>query len=175
VGVDVDRIAAGGGGRFAAISFAWANGVELPEPGKNDPSRRLGIFSQIKRDGRIRAMTKITITAQRPGSPDTMYAASTDACTSVGRTAGAALDALSEKIGGTYSGAVVVLQNLRADEFFTVAQQQRLEELLTKWRLARDSGHTLPTDEQAELESLVDRELEGSARRVESAASQIRP
>jgi len=120
-------------------------------------------------------MTKITITAQRPGSPDAMYAASTDACTSVGQTAGAALDALSEQIGGTHSGTVVVLQNLRGDEFFTVAEQQRLEELLKKWRLARDSGHTLPIDEQAELESLVDRELEGSARRVESAASQIRP
>jgi len=99
-----------------------------------------------------------------------MYAASTDACTSVGQTAGAALDALSEQIGGTCSGAVVVLQNLRGGEFFTVAEQQRLEELLTKWRLARGSEHTLPNEEQAELESLVDRESEGSARRVESAA-----
>jgi hypothetical protein len=120
-------------------------------------------------------MTKITITAQRPGSPDTMYTASTDARVSVGRTAGAALDALSEQIGGTHGGTLVVLQNLRGDEFFTVAEQQRIEELLTKWRLARDSGHTLPTDEQAELEALVNRELEGSAQRVESAASQIRP
>jgi hypothetical protein len=85
------------------------------------------------------------------------------------------LDALSEKIGGTYSGTVVVLQNLRGDEFFTVAQQQRLEDLLEKWRLTRDSEHTLPSDEQAELEALVDRELEGSALRVESAASQLRP
>ena len=120
-------------------------------------------------------MTKITITAQRPGSPDTLYAASTDDCTSVGRTAGAALDALSEQIGGTNGGTVVVLQNLRGDEFFTAAQQQRLEELSAKWRLAIDSGQTLPKDEQAELESLVDRELEGSALRVESATSQIRP
>lgn len=84
----------------------------------------------------------------------------------MGQTAGAALDALSKQIGGTYSGTVVVLQNLRGDEFFAVAEQQRLEELLTKWRVARGCGHTLPADEQTELESLVDRELEGSARRL---------
>jgi hypothetical protein len=82
-------------------------------------------------------MMKITITAQRPGSPDTMYTASTDGCASVGRTAGAALDALSEQIGGTHSGTVVVLQNLRGDEFFTVAEQQRLEELSTRIQTGR--------------------------------------
>jgi hypothetical protein len=45
---------------------------------------------------------------------------------------------------------------MRPDELFTAAQQQRLAELLARWREARDGGTPLPREEQAELDALVD-------------------
>jgi hypothetical protein len=57
------------------------------------------------------------------------------------------------------------------DDFFTAAQQQRLSELMSKWRTARDSGGSLPLEEQSELESLVEAELLASAERAKRALS----
>jgi hypothetical protein len=37
--------------------------------------------------------------------------------------------------------------------------QRRLAQLMNRWWQARDSGHTLPPDEQAELEALAQAEL----------------
>ena len=71
-------------------------------------------------------------------------------------------------IGEEESTSLIIVQSLRPDRFFTAAQQQRLGELMTKWRTARDSGARLPTDEQAELEQLVNAELEGAGLRAES-------
>ena len=44
--------------------------------------------------------------------------------------------------------ATIVVQNLRPDEFFTFAQQQRLQELLALWRASRDSGRPMPATRQ---------------------------
>ena len=79
-------------------------------------------------------MTRVTIVAENPGSPDTKFRASTRKRESIGPTAGAALDALANQLGESESGTLIVIQNLRPDEFFTAAQQQRLSELLVKWR-----------------------------------------
>lgn len=57
---------------------------------------------------------------------------------------------------------------MHPDKFFTAEQQKRLAHLMSKWRTARDSGSKLSTDQQAELETLIDAELEGSAKRVEA-------
>ena len=43
----------------------------------------------------------------------------------------------------------------RGDQFFTVAQLMRLEELMNCWRMASDQHAVLPADYQAELEALV--------------------
>jgi hypothetical protein len=55
---------------------------------------------------------------------------------------------------------------LRPDCFFTAKQQRRLEELMTNWRRARDASVSLPPEDQAELESLVDAELRAAAGRA---------
>jgi hypothetical protein len=70
---------------------------------------------------------------------------------------------------GATSAVFILDCKMEPDEFFTAEQQQRLEELLSRWRVARDGGRQFPSEEQAELEALVEAQLEGSARRVEAA------
>lgn len=119
-------------------------------------------------------MTKVMIVADRPHAPDTTFRAIAREAESVGPTPGAALDALNEQLGGKEAGSLIVLQNLGPDEFFTAAQQQRMEALLVKWRAARSGGASLGESEQAELESLVNAELDGSARRAAAMARELR-
>ena len=57
--------------------------------------------------------------------------------------------------------------NVCQDRFFTAVQQQRLQELMAKWRAARDSDQSLPADEQTELEQLVDAEVKAAGLRAE--------
>ncbi len=58
-------------------------------------------------------------------------------------------------------------EQLQPDEFFTAKQQKQLGKLMTQWRVARDAEQTLPTEEQKELEELIDAELAGTAKRAE--------
>lgn len=92
---------------------------------------------------------------------------------SFGETVGEALDAMTEELELTGGNAVVYVQDFRPDEFFNEVQQSRLAELMQKWRDARDAGKTLAGEEQAELEKLIETELEGSARRAEKLANQL--
>ena len=53
----------------------------------------------------------------------------------------------------------------RPDRFFDARQQQRLAELMERWRAARDAGTEPPAEEQAELEALIEEEVRASGRR----------
>lgn len=119
-------------------------------------------------------MTAITILPEKLGTVETIYRALAGERESVGRSAGEALDALTAQLSDDEAGMVVVIQNLRPDGFFTAAQQQRLEELMTRWRTARDAGGTLAEEEQVELQSLVDTELDAARRRAEMTIREIR-
>lgn len=50
--------------------------------------------------------------------------------------------------------------------FFTAEQQVRLSELMDLWRAARDRRQTLPPEQQAELDSLVEAELRAATERT---------
>ena len=113
-------------------------------------------------------MTTIAILPDNPGSPTTAYRAVAGKKQSVGKSAGQALDALTAQLGEGESGTLVVVQNLRPDRFFTAAQQQRLEELMRRWRTARDGNMALSASEQAELESLIDAELAAAMERTKA-------
>jgi hypothetical protein len=65
------------------------------------------------------------------------------------------------------------VQSLRPDRFFTAAQQQRLDALMARWRTLRDQGATLPADEHAELEALIEAELQASAARTAALADAL--
>ena len=105
-------------------------------------------------------MTRVTIVAENPGSPNAVFRASARKCESVGRTPGAALDELTSQLGESDTGTLVVVQNFRPDSFFSAAQQKRLQELLNIWRTARASGQSMSPQDRAELEELADAELE---------------
>ena len=113
-------------------------------------------------------MTTISIIPENPGASETIWRAAAGGKESLGRTAGEALDALTAQLDEETSGTLVIVQRFRPDQFFTAEQQQRLTELMSRWRTARDMGKTLPPDEQAELEALVEAQLEGSAQRAEA-------
>jgi hypothetical protein len=83
-----------------------------------------------------------------------------------GRTPGEALDALTSQLGAEKTGAAVILQPFLPDRHFPAEQRERLSALMARWRDARDAGRTLPAAEQAELETLVEAELQGSAERA---------
>jgi hypothetical protein len=83
----------------------------------------------------------------------------------IGSTAGAALDALTEKLADTPSSQLLVLQSFSPDWLFTVEQQHRLADLMEQWRYARDRDQTLPIAQQAELDTLVEAELKAATAR----------
>ena len=100
---------------------------------------------------------------------DIMYRAVAGTRQAVARTAGGALDALTAQLPPEESGTLVVVHNHRPDQFFTAQQQQRLGELMQRWRSARDEGQSLPAAEQAELTALVEAEVRASGERAAAA------
>ena len=120
-------------------------------------------------------MTTIAILPESPGTQGTRFRAIAGPKQSVGRTAGEALDALTPQLDDSQTGTLVVVQQLRPDQFFTAEQHQRLEELMARWRQARDAGTPLPPTEQAELDALVEAELRASAKRAAALVHGLAP
>lgn len=85
---------------------------------------------------------------------------------SEGRSVGEALDALTVQLSDEESGTMVIVQNFRPDRFFTAQQRNRLAELMVQWREARESGSDMPEREKAEMDALVDAELEAATKRA---------
>jgi len=118
-------------------------------------------------------MTKVAILPETSVDGDTTYRAVAGAHQAVAKTAGAALDALTAKLPPEESGTLVVVQNHKPDRFFTAQQQKRLEELMRRWRTARDTGKTLSSSEHAELNALVDAEVQASGERAAAALADL--
>jgi len=101
---------------------------------------------------------------------DVHYHAVAGARQSEGRTAGEALDALTTQLPEEDSGTLVVVQHGRPDRYFNSAQQQRMAELMERWRSARDSGTALPAADQTELSLLIEAELAATTQRAAALA-----
>lgn len=112
-------------------------------------------------------MTTISIFPADPG-----YRAVCDGAEATGPTIGQALDRLTDQLPKTT--ALVVIQPMTGDEFFSDDQRHRLTELMAAWRTARDAGGRLPADEQAELDGLIDAELDAATART-AARSRATP
>lgn len=118
-------------------------------------------------------MTRVAILPE-PGEGGTVqYRAIAGKEQSVGKTAGEALDAISAQLPADKTGTLVVVQNLQPDEFFTKQQCARLEELMDRWRTARDAGIALPAVEQAELDRLVQEEIAAAGRRARALRHEL--
>jgi hypothetical protein len=118
-------------------------------------------------------MTTITILPESISKDRIIYRAIAGAKHSEGRTVGEALDELTKQLSSDDTGTLVIVQNLRPDHFFTAQQQQRLSELMEQWRAARDNNAALTHDEQAELESLIEAELQAATKRAGYALSEL--
>ena len=110
-------------------------------------------------------MTKIAILPEPTTGNGTVYRAIAGARQSTGKTPGEALDALTAQLPAEESATLVIVQSLRPDSFFTAEQQCRLAELMARWRTAREAGRTLPVEEAAELDALIDAELRATGER----------
>jgi hypothetical protein len=118
-------------------------------------------------------MTSIAILPIPRQHGEVTYQAVAGARQSEGRTAGEALDALTAQLPASDAGTLIVVQHGRPDQYFTAAQQQRLEVLMAHWRTARETGGALPATEQAELEALVHAELTAATQRAASLADAL--
>lgn len=118
-------------------------------------------------------MTKVAISPLPKESGDISYSAVSGDIQTVGNTAGEALDALTKQLKEEGNNTLIIVQNHRPDRFFSAAQQIRLSELMKRWRTARDKGDDLSNGEQAELESLVQEELQASTKRAATLIDEL--
>ena len=118
-------------------------------------------------------MTKVAILPIPTEHGEPSYCAIAGVKHAQGKTAGEALDALTAQLSADETSTLVIVQSLRPDRFFTAAQQQRLAALMARWRTARDQGQTLPADEQAALEVLIEAELHAAAARATALADAL--
>jgi hypothetical protein len=114
-------------------------------------------------------MTKVAVWRDRADSEDATFRAVGGHAQAVGRTLGEAVDALAARLPEDQAGTLIIVRDLRPDRFFPVEQRQRLDELMARWRAGRDTGTTLSAEEHAELERLVDEEVEAAAKRAAEA------
>ncbi|MBS1796940.1 MAG: hypothetical protein JSS81_24150 [Acidobacteria bacterium] len=89
---------------------------------------------------------------------------------SFGKTVGEAVDSLTSQLENGGDETLYVVQRFSPDEFFTADQQQRLAELMNKLHAAQNGAEEFSPAEKTELESLIEAELAGSARRAEKIA-----
>jgi hypothetical protein len=86
---------------------------------------------------------------------------------SEGRTVGEALDALGERLAPNNGGTIVFIQPFQPDALFTARQRERLGELMARWRALREQNQVLSAEEQTELQSLIDAELQAATARTQ--------
>ena len=115
-------------------------------------------------------MTNVAIVPVPSEQGTISYHAVAGQARSQGRTVGEALDALTTQLPESDAGMLVVVQSLHPDRYFSAAQQQRLEELMGRWRAANNKGMPLPVSVQAELDDLVEKEMRASAGRAGALA-----
>ncbi|HEV3260974.1 MAG TPA: hypothetical protein VG013_29245 [Gemmataceae bacterium] len=118
-------------------------------------------------------MTKVAILPERTERGEIAYRAIAGQRQSVGKTAGAALDALTALLPAEETGTLVIVQDLRPDRFFSAQQQQRLQQLMARWHGARDAGTALSTEEQAELDVLVEAEVRAASQRATALLNEL--
>lgn len=109
-------------------------------------------------------MTAILVRPEPNAPENARYRAVAGGKESVGRTMGEAIDALIAGWDGEIRETTVLIQRFEPDAYFTKEQQLRMKDLL----LRRDS---LTPPERAELESLIEAELDATIARTSPPAS----
>ena len=102
-------------------------------------------------------MTAVSIHSEKTNGDSPRFRAFAGKNQSIGDTPGQALDALNEQLGESESAALIVVQQMRSDPFFSEDQYLRMRDLI-------DRRVTLTDSERIELEGLVRDELIASAK-----------
>jgi hypothetical protein len=118
---------------------------------------------------RSSTMTRVTVLREGVDDQAATYRAVGGHAQARGRTAGEAVDALAAQLPEDQAGTLLIVRDLRPDRFFPAEQRRRLEELMARWRAERDSGTALSAEERAELERLIDEEVQAAAARAAEA------
>jgi hypothetical protein len=150
----------------------WISEIKIENPSKKMKTERMRLNKRniMLEFGRgLRNMKAVIVTPNKANS----YKAVSNGKESVGRTIGEAIDSIYGQLGADEQNTVIYVQELKGDEFFSDEQIERLSKLMKKWRLARDKGEMLPAEEQAELEKLIEIELEASGKRVQKIGRQM--
>jgi hypothetical protein len=105
-------------------------------------------------------MSTISIQAEHSRGPNRRYRAIAGGRQYFGSTMGQALDALTADWGDSVRETAIIIQRFEPDEFFTEAQQLRKSELMA--RRAK-----LSPAERAELEAILDAELDATVARTD--------
>ncbi|MCY7333048.1 MAG: hypothetical protein LH649_10420 [Pseudanabaena sp. CAN_BIN31] len=118
-------------------------------------------------------MTTVAILPISNVSGEKSYRAIAGNKQSIGKTAGQALDGLTIQLGEPDFCGMLIVQSFYPDSFFGAEQQKRLSGLMNLWRMARDLGEALPSEQQIELDTLVDAELKAATNRTSSLMQQL--
>lgn len=105
-------------------------------------------------------MTSIAIRTEESEAGKPRFRAIAGDRQSIGRTMGEALDALTADWGDDIQETAVLIQRFQPDAYFTAAQYDRMQELLAR-------RADLTAEERAELEALIDAELEATIARTD--------
>lgn len=118
-------------------------------------------------------MTKVALLPEHADADEITFRAVSARNQSVGRTAGEALDALTTQLSAEDADTLIIVRSLVADRFFASEQRKRLQELMARWRSARDEGTALSADDQSELESLIDVEVRAATERATAVVHEL--
>lgn len=113
-------------------------------------------------------MTAVAIRKEQSESDETLFRAIAGDRQAVGRTMGEALDALTAQWEDNTEETTALIQRFQPDVYFTAAQYARMQTL--RARLA-----TLTQEERAELEALIDAELDATVARTDSLLQPQQP
>lgn len=113
-------------------------------------------------------MTSIAVRPEAGEAGEPRFRAIAGDRQSVGRTMGEALDALVADWADDVHETAVLIQRFRPDAYFTEAQHRRMRDLL-------DRRAALTAAERAELEALIDAELDATVARTGGLAGARQP
>jgi predicted Zn-dependent protease with MMP-like domain len=105
-------------------------------------------------------MTSIAIRTDQKETGERWFRAIAGDRQSIGRTMGEALDALTAEWGDNIQETIVLIQRFQPDQYFTQAQYDRMQALLAR-------RPVLTPEERAELEDLIDAEVDATVARTE--------
>lgn len=122
-------------------------------------------------------ITTIEIIQEQKDAQQTVYRAIRGDQQAASTTSGRALDTLERMLGvqgkATDEGILIIVQRFRPDAFFTAEWQKRLQELMSRFHDACDTGQDLSPEEKQELELLVDAEWQAAIERGAAILRQV--